>query len=162
MSLLQKWIPRSAFFKLMSFYPPYLGAGIRVAHVSHDFRSIRVEMGLRFWNRNYVGTQFGGSLYSMVDPFFMLMAMENLGRGYIVWDKASTIRFKKPGTGLVYAEMRLEESQLQEIRAAVEREGKCHPTFLVQIFDREGTLIAEVDKVLSVRTKKKPTILSGA
>ena len=90
----------------MRLYPPYLGAGIRVTHVSHDFREIDVRMGLHWWNRNYVGTHFGGSLYSMIDPFLMLMFLENLGRDYVVWDKAATIRFKTPGRGLGEEESR--------------------------------------------------------
>ncbi|MCX4198124.1 DUF4442 domain-containing protein [Methylobacterium organophilum] len=73
----------------MNFYPPYIGAGVRVRHISADMRLVQVKMVLRWYNRNYVGTQFGGSLYSMVDPFFVLMLMENLGRDYIVWDKAA-------------------------------------------------------------------------
>lgn len=81
---------------IMTFYPPYFGAGVRVKHISDDFRDIQVSMGLGWYNRNYVGTQFGGSLYSMVDPFFMLMLMENLGSRYIVWDKAADIDFISP------------------------------------------------------------------
>ena len=87
---------------VMTLYPPYLGAGISVQHMSADFRHVKVRMGLGWYNRNYVGTQFGGSLYSMVDPFYMLMLMENLGRDYIVWDKAASIDFVSPGKGPVY------------------------------------------------------------
>jgi hypothetical protein len=67
------------FKMLLNCYPPYLGAGIRVRHVSHDFRDLWVQMKLRFYNRNYVGTHFGGSLYAMIDPFYMLMLMQVLG-----------------------------------------------------------------------------------
>jgi len=88
----------------MNFYPPYLGAGVRIQHIAGDFREVRVKMGLGWYNRNYVGTQFGGSLYSMTDPFFMLMVMENLGSDYIVWDKAASIDFIAPGKGPVYAD----------------------------------------------------------
>src|SRR3546814_16237242 len=74
-------------------------------------------MVLRWYNRNYVGTQFGGSLYSMVDPFFVLMLMENLGRDYIVWDKAANIEFVSPGRGAVYADFAISARLLDEIRA---------------------------------------------
>ncbi len=67
------------FKRLINWYPPYMGAGIRVTHVSDDFRRIRVEMRLRWYNRNYVGTHFGGSLFAMADPFLMIMAIRNLG-----------------------------------------------------------------------------------
>lgn len=87
----------------MNLYPPFLGAGIRVRHIAGDFREVRVRMGLNRLNRNYVGTQFGGSLYAMTDPFFMLMLMENLGRDYVVWDKAANIEF---GFGLGFSVLR--------------------------------------------------------
>jgi hypothetical protein len=97
---------KSTLLKWMSYWPPFFGAGIRIREISDDFTYVRVEMKLRFWNRNYVGTHFGGSLYSMVDPFYMLMLIENLGRDYIVWDKSASIRFLKPGRGRVSAEFR--------------------------------------------------------
>jgi hypothetical protein len=110
-------------------------------------------MKLRFWNRNYVGTHYGGSLYSMTDPFYMLMLMDNLGPGYIVWDKAATIRFRKPGKGIVKAEFRLTGAQLDEIRAKLATQDKYEPTFVVQVKDETGDVVAEVQKVLHVRKK---------
>ena len=70
---------------LMNIWAPFLGAGIRVKRLGPDWKEIDVEMKLRWWNANYVGTHYGGSLYSMTDPFFMLMLIENLGKDYIVW-----------------------------------------------------------------------------
>jgi acyl-coenzyme A thioesterase PaaI-like protein len=147
-------VKKSTLIKLLSFYPPFIGAGIRIKKVSPDFRFIEVEMKKRFWNKNYVGTQFGGSLYSMADPFYMLMMIENLGKGYVVWDKAATIRFKSPGHGTVHASFKITEEDLQSVRSTVERDGKAEPLYQVQIVDDEGKLVAEVEKVLSVRRKK--------
>ena len=118
-------------------------------------KAIDVEMKLRFWNRNYVGTHFGGSLYSMTDPFFMLMLIDNLGPEYLVWDKAATIRFKKPGRGKVRAEFRLSDEQIDEIRRAAATNGKTEPTFVVQVKDEAGEVVAEVEKVLWVKRKDK-------
>lgn len=137
--------------KLMSLWPPFLGAGIRVKRISRDFTEVDVEMKLRIWNRNYVGVHFGGSLYAMTDPFYMLMMMENLGRGYIVWDKAATVRFKRPGRGRVRAEFRITRDQIESIRDQADREAKVEPVFHVRVFDAEGTLVAEVEKTLYVR-----------
>lgn len=100
----------------MNLYPPFLGAGIRVRHIAGDFREVRVHMGLNRLNRNYVGTQFGGSLYAMTDPFFMLMLMENLGRDYVVWDKAANIEFVSPGKGPVHAHFSIDQKLLDEVR----------------------------------------------
>ena len=146
---------KSTLLKLMNFWPPYLGAGIRIKKMEPDFRFIEVEMKLRFWNRNYVGTQFGGSMYSMVDPFFMLMLIENLGRDYIVWDKAATIRFKKPGTGRVVAKFHLSKEQIEDYRAQADQNHKVEPVLRVDILNDAGEVIAEVDKTLYIRRKDR-------
>jgi hypothetical protein len=108
-------------------------------------------MKLQFWNRNYVGTHFGGSLYSMTDPFYMLMLIHNLGPDYVVWDKAATIRFRKPGRGTVRAEFRLCESQVQEIRDKLKTQDKLELVFTFEVKDVDGVIIAEVEKVIYVR-----------
>lgn len=137
---------------LLRLYPPYLGAGIRVSRPAPD--SFRVRMGLHFWNRNYVGTQFGGSLYSMCDPFFMLLLLEQLGPGYLVWDKAATIRFRRPGRGPVSARFAIPAERVAEIRERADRGETVEPTFAAEVLDEEGKVVAEVEKLLWV--KKKP------
>lgn len=140
---------------LMNLYPPYLGAGIRVRHINSDFRLAQVRMGLRWYNRNYVRTQFGGSLYSMTDPFFMLMLMENLGSDYVVWDKAAHIEFVSPGKGAVHAEFTITEQLLDEIRQHTAGGDKYLPRLYVQVRDDQGTLVARVQKTLYVRLKPR-------
>ena len=138
----------------ISLYPPYLGAAIRVTHISDDLRNIEVEMPLRFYNRNYFGTHFGGSLYSMCDPFYVLMLANILGPDYIVWDKAAAIRFKRPGKGVMKASFNLTEEKITEIRAAADAQPKVEPQFQVLVKDSEGNVIAEIDKLLYVKKKK--------
>lgn len=138
---------------LLRIYPPFLGAGIRVPRISPDLREVDVEMRQHWWNENYVGTHYGGSLYSMTDPFYMLMLIENLGKGYIVWDKSATIRFRKPGKGKVRAEFRLTQAQLDELRARLEQEEKIEPAFVVKVVDEQGEVVAEVEKLLYIRRK---------
>ena len=140
----------------VNLWPPFLGMGIRVKHIAPDMKSIDVEMKLRWWNANYVGTHFGGSLFAMTDPFYMLMLMANLGRDYIVWDKAASIRYRKPGKGTVRAEFRLTDAQLDDIREKLKTLPKWEPIFKVEVKDVQGTVIAEVEKLLHV--KKKETL----
>jgi len=142
-----------ALRRAVNLWPPFLGAGIRVKHIAADMKAIDVEMKLRFWNANYVGTHFGGSLFAMTDPFYMLMLMANLGREYIVWDKASNIRYRKPGRGTVRAEFRLTDAQLDDIREKLKTLPKYEPVFTVEVKDEQGTVIAEVEKVIHVRRK---------
>src|ERR1700739_3245432 len=143
-----------ALRRWINLWPPFLGAGIRVKRIAPDMKSIDVEMKLRWWNANYVGTHFGGSLFAMTDPFYMLMLMANLARDYIVWDKAATIRYRKPGRGTVRAEFRLTDAQLDEIRERLNTLPKWEPVFKVEVKDAPGTVIAEVEKVLHVKKKE--------
>ena len=138
----------------VNLWPPFLGMGIRVKRIAPDMKSIDVEMKLRWWNANYVGTHFGGSLFAMTDPFYMLMLMANLGRDYIVWDKAASIRYRKPGKGTVRAEFRLTDAQLDDIREKLNTLPKWEPVFKVEVKDAQGTVIAEVEKVLHVKKKE--------
>ena len=138
----------------VNLWPPFLGMGIRVKRIAPDMKSIDVEMKLRWWNANYVGTHFGGSLFAMTDPFYMLMLMANLGRDYIVWDKATTIRYRQPGRGTVRAEFRLTDAQLDDIREKLKSMVKYEPVFKVDVKDEQGTVIAEVEKLLHVRKKE--------
>ena len=139
----------------LNLYPPYLGAGIRVREISPDFRRVRVRMGLGWYNRNYVRTQFGGSLYSMTDPFFMLMIMENLGRDYIVWDKAAHIDFVAPGKGPVFADFHIDETLLSDIRSHTAQGEKYLPELKVDVRNAAGSLVAVVHKTLYIRLKPR-------
>jgi acyl-coenzyme A thioesterase PaaI-like protein len=145
-----------ALRRSINLWPPFLGAGIRVKRIAPNMKAVDVEMKLRWWNANYVGTHFGGSLFAMTDAFYMLMLMANLGRDYIVWDKAASIRYRKPGRGTVRAEFRLTDAQLDDIREKLKSLPKYEPTLKVEVKDEQGTLIAEVEKLLYVRKKESP------
>lgn len=142
-----------------NLWPPYLGAGIRIVHASADFRHIKVTLKNRWYNKNYVGTQFGGSIYSMTDPFYMLMILNNLGKDYIVWDKAAKIEFHRPGTSALFAEFRLSEELIKEILAQTSQGEKHIFDLPVKILNSEGLLVATVEKTLYVRKKK--TVRTG-
>jgi len=148
---------RHLLLRLLSFYPPFVGAGIRVRRLPDGYES---RMTLRTYNRNYFGTHFGGSLYSMCDPFFALALVERLGPGYTVWDKAAEIRFLRPGKGTVRARFEVPPARVEEIRAAVEMSGRLEPRFEAEVVDGAGNVVARVEKLLSVKRATPPS--SGA
>ena len=148
--------------RLLSLYPPFLGAGIRVRRLEAGHPggpeggpAFRVRLPLTLFNRNYFGTQFGGALYTMCDPFFVLLLLERIGPGYTVWDKAATIRFRRPGRGEVSALFHIPEERADAIRAEADRLGKAEPLFTVEVKDRQGRVVAEVEKLLHVRPKER-------
>ena len=137
--------------RFINLYPPLLGAGIRSRTL--DERTIEVEMKLTASNRNIVGVHFGGSLYAMCDPWFMLILMRQLGADYIVWDKAASIQFKKPGKGTVRARFHISPERVEEIRKDADAQTKIELTFVLDVVDTEGQVIARVEKLLYVRRK---------
>lgn len=135
--------------KLINFYPPLLGAGIRARTV--DERTVEVKLKMTPLNRNIVGVHFGGSLYAMCDPWYMLILMRLLGSDYIVWDKAASIQFKRPGRGTMRARFHIPPERVEQIRLEADRNGKIEPTFSVNVMDEAGQVIASVEKLLYVR-----------
>ena len=147
-ALRQAWKLRA-----INLYPPFLGAGIRVRRGSDGHR-FEVRMKLGPFNRNFVGTHFGGSLYAMCDPFYMLILIPALGPEYVVWDKAATIRFLRPGRGTVRATFEIPEARIEEIRHAADAGEKVEPAFTVQLVGDDGRVVAEVEKVIYVRRRR--------
>ncbi len=139
--------------RAINLYPPFLGAGIRVRR-SPDGTGFEVRMKLTALNRNYVGTHFGGSLYSMCDPFFMLILMRALGPEYVVWDKAAAIRFLRPGRGTVRASFRVGAERLEQIRREADADGRSEPVFTATVVGEDGEAVAEVEKTLYVRRRR--------
>lgn len=140
---------------VFNFWPPFLFAGVHVTRLSADWREARVELRMRPWTRNYVGTHFGGSLFSMTDPFWMIMIKECLGNDYIVWDKAAEIEFVKPGKGTVHAQFKVDDSVLDEIRTATASGDKYLRWLPVEVIDQQGDVVARIRKQIYVRLKPK-------
>jgi acyl-coenzyme A thioesterase PaaI-like protein len=143
-----------ALRRILNLWPPFLFSGIRVLELSDDWRHARVVLKRHWYNRNFVGTHFGGSLFAMTDPFWMIMTLKSLGDDYIVWDQAGEIRFVSPGREDVFAEFVVEESVLDELRAATANGEKCLRWFDTDVRTASGELVASVRKQLYVRRKK--------
>ena len=138
----------------LTWFPPYWGTGIRVANVAPDFSRVVMQMRATVLNRNAFGTHFGGSLYSMCDPFYCLMLVARLGPAYVVWDQAARIEFVKPGRGTVQAVFEWSDAQIEAIRTQAEGGQKVLPEREVLVTDEAGEVVARIHKTLYVRQKK--------
>ena len=138
---------------LFGLWPPFHAMGIRVREIAPDFRRVVVELRERMLNRNWVGTHFGGSMFAMADPFYMIMMMQALGRGYVVWDKAGSIRFLKPGRGTLTARFELTQAMVDEALARTAGGEKFEPTYSVDVLNAQGETVARVEKTLHIRRK---------
>lgn len=151
---LNRWINSAPMFRrMLNLYPPYLGAGIRIANIDNNYRFLRVEMKLSWFNRNYVRTHFGGSLYSMTDPFYMLLLMKNLGNDFIVWDLKAEIEYLRPGKGIVGADFQLTPEMLENIRKHTKDGNKYCPSYTIEVRDEAGETVALVKKTIYIRKK---------
>lgn len=140
--------------RAINWYPPYLFSGIKVVDYAPDFRMFKVRLKLTWYNRNLIGTAFGGSLYSMCDPFFMFILLTNLGKEYIVWDKYAHIEFVKPGKGTVFAIFSMTEEEINQVRNIVDEQGKHVFEFPCEVKDAHGNLIARLKKGVYVKKKE--------
>ena len=148
------WNPEALRASLHA-YPPYAGAGVLVTHIAEDASEVRVEMPLTDSNVNLVGTHFGGSLYSMVDPHLMILLIQRLGPDYVVWDMEANIKFRKPGLGTVHATIRVTDEEVEAIRSATANGDKHLPQWTLAVLDEQDEVIATVLKTLYVRRKRE-------
>ena len=149
-----RWDPKTLRARLLA-YPPYAGAGILVTHIGEEAGEIRVEMPLTDSNVNLVGTHFGGSLYSMVDPHLMILLIQRLGPDYVVWDKEAQINFRKPGLGTMYSTIRITDEEVETIRSATANGDKHLPRWKLAILNDRDEVVATVLKTLYVRRKRE-------
>jgi len=141
--------------RLFNLWPPFRGMGVKVVELDPDYRHATVQLRMRLLNRNYVGTHFGGSLFAMADPWFMILMMHRLGEEYVVWDKAGSVRFLKPARGTVTARFEMPEERVAEARERTADGQKHEPVFTAALVDEQGVTVAEVEKTLHIRRKKK-------
>lgn len=146
----------SVFRRMLNFYGPYFGAGIKVEEIAQDWRYMRVSLKLTWYNRNAMNTQFGGSLYSMTDPHYVLLLMKILGRDYTIWDKSAEIDFLKPGKGKVSAEFVITDEMIADIKRNTESGEKYLPTYCIEVKDQDGNTICKVKKTLYIKKKFNP------
>lgn len=145
---------RSRLFRWgFNFFPAYRGTGGRIVYIAGDWREVRVKLPLNWRTRNYVGTIYGGSIYASIDPIYMLMLMKILGPDYIVWDKAASIRFKKPGRETLYAHFELAAEEIDEIKRLAESKKSIDRIYNLELKDRNGTPHAFIEKTLYIRKK---------
>jgi acyl-coenzyme A thioesterase PaaI-like protein len=138
----------------MNLWPPFLFAGIRVEEISPDYRYARVRMRLRPWNRNAFGTHFGGSLFAMTDPFWVLLLLNQLNNEHVVWDQAGEIQFVAPGRGTVHAEFRLTDEHVEQVLEQTANGEKALVWFDTDVVGQDGTVIARVRKQVYARRKR--------
>ncbi|HEY6929159.1 MAG TPA: DUF4442 domain-containing protein [Thermoanaerobaculia bacterium] len=146
---------------LFNLLPAYRGTGGRVTYIASDFREMRVRLRLSWRTRNYVGTIYGGSLYGAVDGVYMVMLIRILGPEYTVWDRAATIRFRKPGRSTLYARFVIDEEETATIRRLTAEAPSIDRVYKVDLVDKDGVIHAGVEKTIYIRWNKRTPEVSS-
>lgn len=136
-----------------NLFPAFRGTGARVVWIAPDMREVRVVLPLSWRTRNYVGTIFGGSLYGATDPFFMVMLIKRLGPDYVVWDKAASIRFRKPGRSKLFATFRIDDDEVRTVRELAASGEPIDRIYKVDLVDRDGVVHASIEKTIYIRKR---------
>lgn len=129
--------------------------GVSIVEFADDFTRAVIRMDITDENANYMGTAFGGSLFSMLDPFLVIMSVNQLGPDYIAWDKAAEIEFVAPGIGSVHATVEMPPETVAELREAAAGGKKVLRWFEIPITADDGSLVASVRRQLYVRERRK-------
>lgn len=126
----------------------------RITSVTKDLSRIEVKIPLSYKNKNYVGTIFGGSLFSATDPIYMVQLIQLLGREYVVWDKSSTVKFKRPANENAYVVFEFTEEELTNLKADISKKNEVDLTKTVLIKSKEGKVFCEIEKTIYVADKE--------
>jgi len=148
-------MPSRMVRRLIHLWPPLWFTGIRFVAISDDYRNITARMGLYFYNKNIIGIQYGGNLFSMTDPCYMMMLRANLGRDYYIVDQAASIEFIRPGISTVWAKCQLVQDDIDHILKHTLNGQKYLKQLSIDIVDDHGEIIALVQRTIYIR--KKPS-----
>lgn len=152
---LEKFIKKSTLFKYgFNLSPLYRRTTGRVYFVSDDLLNVKIKIPLTYRNSNYMGTMFGGSMASATDPFYMIQLINILGDNYVVWDKSASIKFKRPGTKSLYADFKISNEFLNQIKEDIQLFNEANYRLMVNITDQEGIVYAEVEREVYIAFKE--------
>jgi acyl-coenzyme A thioesterase PaaI-like protein len=141
-----------------NLFPAYRGTGARITHIEPDWSEIRAKVPLNWRTRNYVGVTFGGSMYGAIDPLYMMMLIQRLGDEYVVWDKAATIDFEKPGRETLYARCRITDEELAAIKADLRDRESTERVYTTRLVDEDETVHATVRKTVYITTDESKAV----
>ena len=133
--------------------PMYRRTTGRVIKVTKDLLYVKIKIPLSIKNKNYVGSIFGGSLFSATDPIYMVQLINILKEDYIVWDKDASIKYKQPAKETVYAEFKFTEDEINDIKTKVAEKGELNLEKLLNIVNKDNAVIAEVKKTIYIADK---------
>ncbi|MEW8030135.1 MAG: DUF4442 domain-containing protein [Candidatus Thiodiazotropha sp.] len=150
-----KYIDKHILFKYgFNFSPMYRRSTAKITYVSKDLLNVKIKLPISYKNKNYIGSIFGGSLFSSVDPIPMVQLINLLEHKYIIWDKSAQIIFNIPARDDLYAEFTFNEEELNQIREQVEKDNETVIVKTTCLTNKDQTKVfCEVRKTIYISKK---------
>ncbi len=151
-----KYITKHILFKYgFNLSPMYRRSTGRITNVSKDLLTIKIKLPINYKNRNFVNSIFGGSMFSAVDPIYMVQLIDLLGSKYVVWDKSATIDFKLPAKEDLYAEFIYTNEELKDIKTKVQQDNEIEIVKTTSLTNKDKNKVyCEVKKTIYIADKK--------
>jgi acyl-coenzyme A thioesterase PaaI-like protein len=137
-----------------NLFPAYRGSGGRIAYIAEDYHEIHVKLRLNWRTKNYVGTIFGGSMFAATDPIYMVMLIKILGSDYLVWDKSTNIRFKRPGKETLFAKFLITPEEIADIKSQLEVSKSIDKIYTIELKNKAGKSHAIIEKTIFISKKR--------
>jgi len=134
-------------------FPAYRRCGARITYVSPELLDVKIELPLRWNNKSHIGSIWGGSLYSSIDPVYTIMLTQTLGKKYVVLDKAAKIEFLKPANQKLYAHFNINQSDIENIKSECSEHGKTERIYHVELKDDSNIIYLSAEKTIHIRTR---------
>ncbi|OSY87013.1 hypothetical protein WH52_13180 [Tenacibaculum holothuriorum] len=153
-NIAKKFFSEAQIFKYgFNISPMYRRSTGKVISITDDLKEVKIKIPLSYKNKNYVGSIFGGSLFSATDPIYMIQLLNILGDNYVVWDKSSEIKFKRPAKTNAYASFVFSDEEIEVIKQKVADKKEIDIVKTLHIVGENDTVFCEVSKVIYVADK---------
>lgn len=143
------WVMRVGF----NFHPAFRGTGGRVAYISPDLTHVRVRLPMARRTRNFVGSLYGGSLFAVTDGVHVAMLLTLMERNVIIWDKAASIRYRRPAYTTLYADFRLAADELEQIEQELDAQHETSRRYTIELKDDLGNIYTVVERMVYIADK---------
>jgi acyl-coenzyme A thioesterase PaaI-like protein len=95
-------------------------------------------------NQNHIGSMYAGALFTLAEiPGGALFLTSFDSQRFYPVVKEMNLRFRRPATGDIYVEARLDTEQIERLQSEAQERGKADYLLELQLCDVNGDIVAE-------------------
>jgi thioesterase domain-containing protein len=105
-------------------------------------------------NQNHIGSMYAGALFTLAEiPGGALFLTSFDAQHFYPIIKEMNLRFRRPATGDIRVEARLEDAQIQALQKQATEEGKADYVLELQLIDESGEVVAQSRGLYQLRKR---------